>query len=322
MSFFPQKHLNNLGVRDLLWKQWGQIIESIESAFIDPTAAMVPKIYLDCKRGDFRAMPAALKCYASLKWIGVFPDNYQIPTATTQGTLVLSDRETGMTLMTMDCSTLTALRTAATSALVAKYCAPNNIKEIAFIGCGKQAFYHYHAYSHVFKNIETVHLYDKKFTANDYYDFSELCMTSTSPQDSHSEKYSFHDNAKEAVENADIITTLTPSELPYLDIFDVKSDCHINAIGADAIGKRELHDNVISGASDVICDDPEQAFHSGELQYSDWPHLDVISISDLIKNHKTMQLNKGVSVFDSTGVALEDIALAILVYEMQKNLNE
>jgi alanine dehydrogenase len=321
------RYLNDLGVRDLLWKEWGQIIKAIESAFVDPTADMVPKIYLDGKGGDFRAMPAALRQFAALKWIGVFPNNWQVDAPkgigtglpTTLGTLLLNDRHTGYPLMAMDCTALTAYRTAGTSAIVAKYCVPNNIKEIAFIGCGKQAFYHYHAYSHVFENIETVHLYDRNFSNDDYYNFSEKCMTSRI--DSCSRKFIFHDSVEEAVKNADIVTTLTPSTLPYLDIHDIKSSCHINAIGADAVGKRELHTNVIDGSADVIADDPDQAFHSGELQYNEWPHLSIVSIRDLIKNHKTMQLNKGVSVFDSTGVALEDIALGMLVYEMSKDLN-
>ena len=103
--------------------------------------------------------------------------------------------------------------------------------------------------------------------------------------------------------------------------YDLRNNCHINAVGADAEGKRELMTNVIDGSANVICDDIEQALHSGELQYNEWPHLEINSLEHLIKNHKTMQLNKGVSVFDSTGVALEDIALAILVYELHENLN-
>ena len=91
---------------------------------------------------------------------------------------------------------------------------------------------------------------------------------------------------------------------------------YVNAVGADAVGKRELMTNVIDGAADIICDDPEQAFHSGELQYVNrLPYFEVLTLSDLIKSHETMQLDKGISVFDSTGVAIEDIALAILLYE-------
>ena len=69
------KYLSDGIVKDLLQSEWAQIIEVIESAFVDPTADMVPKTYLQGEGGDFRAMPAALKSYAALKWIGVFPDN-------------------------------------------------------------------------------------------------------------------------------------------------------------------------------------------------------------------------------------------------------
>lgn len=315
------KYLNDLGVRDVLWKKWDMMIDSIESAFIDPTADMVPKIYLDGVGGDFRAMPAALRQYAALKWIGVFPNNWQVndphnfdgpPLPTTLGTLMLNDRNTGYPLMSMGCTALTAFRTAATSAIAAKYCAPNNIKEIALIGCGKQAFYHYHAYSHIFYDIETVHLYDKNYSQNDYHDFAEKCMiTRIDPK---TRKFLFHKDVKDAVKDAELITTLTPSTEGYLDIFDVPNNCHINAVGADAVGKRELMTNVIDGSSDIICDDPMQALHSGELQYNEWPSLDITSLKNLILNNKSMQLDKGVSIFDSTGVAIEDIALAIMVY--------
>jgi len=299
------KHLNDLGVETILYNKWGEIIESIESAFLDPTADMVPKIYLDCKLGDFRAMPAALKRYASLKWIGVFPDNWQLPISTTQGTLVLSDRETGSTLMTMDCATLTAYRTAATSAIAAKYCAPNNVTSIAFIGCGKQAYYHALAYQEIFGNF-TACLYDK--------DMDAAIKLSTKLHRQGLTSVEFNKDFKKIIKHADIITTLTPSTTPYLDIRDVKSNCHINAVGADAKGKRELMTNVIDGSADIICDDSAQALHSGELQYNEWPEIEIHSMRGLINNHKSMQLDKGVSVFDSTGVGIEDIAVALLVY--------
>jgi len=72
--------------------------------------------------------------------------------------------------------------------------------------------------------------------------------------------------------------------------------------------------NVIDGAANIICDDPIQALHSGELQYNEWPNLEITSLKKLLTDHKSMNLYDGLSVFDSTGVALEDIALAILVY--------
>ena len=144
------KYLDDDIIKDLLENKWGQIIDCIEEAFVDPSADMVPKVYLEGRGGDFRAMPAALKTYAAIKWIGVFPDNCQIPAPTTNGSLILSDRETGIPLIGMDCTALTAYRTAATSAIVTKYCAPR-AKNFAFIGCGLQAKYHMDAYFEVFE---------------------------------------------------------------------------------------------------------------------------------------------------------------------------
>ena len=303
------KQLNDLGVAHLLDKEWSEIISSVESAFLDESAKMVPKIYLDAHaQGDFRAMPAALGDYACLKWIGVYPNNHLISSLpTTLGTLLLNDRETGRPLMAMDCTTLTAYRTAATSAIAAKYCAPNNIREIAFVGCGLQAYYHFLAYRNVFPNIKTVSLYDKNEEAIQK-------LASKIPKSLNVIKYP--SNVEEAVKQADLITTLTPSTEPYLDFNYLKDNCHVNAVGADAVGKRELKKNVITRASNIVCDDPAQAFHSGELQYTFGQDLNTWSLRHIIKHSKEINLETGVSVFDSTGVSLEDIAVAILVYNL------
>ena len=308
------KYINDLYVDQLLSDNWREIIKSIEEAVLDPSVDMIPKTYIQARKGvvwgDFRAMPAALGDYIGLKWIGVMPNNHSSNLPTTIGTFLLNNRFTGEPLIAIDCTALTAYRTAATSALVAKYCAPNNVTSIAFIGCGKQAYYHALAYQEIFGNF-TACLYDK--------DMEAAIKLSTKLHRHGLTSVEFNKDFKKLINRADIITTLTPSTTPYLDIHDIKSDCHINAIGADAVDKRELMTNVIDGAADVICDDYEQASHSGELQYNVWPHLGVHSVSDLIKNHKTMQLNKGVSVFDSTGVAIEDIAIGVLTWDLYNN---
>ena len=314
------KQLNDLGVDALLYKKWGEVISSVEAAFLDDSAKMVPKIYLEAgNAGDYRAMPAALGGYAAIKWIGVFPNNpkgenpmkRKLPT--TIGTLILNDRFTGLPLMAMDCTTLTAYRTAATSAIAAKHCLPNNIREIAFVGCGLQAYYHFLAYREVFPNIKTVSLYDKNEEAIQK-------LANKIPKSFNVIKYP--SNIEQAVKQADLITTLTPSKKPYLDFNYLKNNCHINAVGADAIGKRELMANVITRASNIICDDPVQAFHSGELQYTFGRDLNTWSLRHVIKNKTEMDLENGVSVFDSTGVSLEDIAVGILVYSLYNISNE
>ena len=301
------RYLSDIEVKSLLENKWVQIIEAIESAFLDSTAEMIPKTYLNGWGGDFRAMPAALGDYAALKWISVFPSNWQKEKHTIHGTLVLSDRRTGETLISMDCRTLTAYRTAATSAIAAKYCAPK-AREFAFIGCGLQAQYHIEAYESVFGHMNmTVETHDRNRDAMKK-------LHEWIGRENIAGAWGYNDNVEDTVKHADVITTLTPSTEGYLNILDLKSNCHINAVGADAEGKRELMTNVIDGSANVICDDIEQALHSGELQYNEWPHLEINPLKHLIKNHKVMQLDKGVSVFDSTGVAIEDIAIAIFIY--------
>ena len=303
------KYITDDIVKDLLENKWHEVTKVIEEVFLDDTADMVPKVYLDGVGGDFRAMPAAFKTYAGVKWIGVFPENRQIPQPTINGTFVLSDRETGVPLIAMDCATLTAYRTAATSAIAAKYCAPD-AREFAFIGCGLQAKYHIEAYESVFGHMNmTVETHDRNRDAMKK-------LHKWIGRENIAGAWGYNDNVEDAVKHADVITTLTPSTEGYLDILDLKSNCHVNAVGADAVGKRELMTNVIDGAANIICDDPMQALHSGELQYNEWPHLDVNSMQHLIKNHKIMQLDKGVSIFDSTGVAIEDIAIAELIYRL------
>ena len=303
-------HIRNEQVEDLLCYKWLDVAEAIESAFVDETADMIPKTYLDGWGGDFRAMPAALGDYAAVKWVSVFPDNWKKEKHTVGGMLVLSDRRTGETLATMDCRALTAYRTAATSAIAAKYCAPD-AREFAIIGCGIQGRYHVEAYeaicrSHMSLNIS---LYDHDERAQriffNWLGRERLCQS-----------WGRNKSVKDAVQHADVVTTLTPTTEAYLNILDLPDRCHINAVGADAAGKRELMGNVIDGAKTIVCDDPQQALHSGELQYNEWPKLDVNSLKYIIKNHESMDLNSGVSVFDSTGVAIEDIAIAKLIYEL------
>ena len=304
-------HIRNEQVEDLLCYKWLDVAEAIESAFVDETADMIPKTYLDGWGGDFRAMPAALGAYAGVKWVSVFPYNWKNEKPTVGGTLVLSDRRTGETLATMDCRTLTAYRTAATSAIAAKYCAPD-AREFAIIGCGIQGRYHVEAYEAICRNHMSlgISLYDHDERAQkiffNWLGRENLCQS-----------WGRNKSVKDAVQHADVVTTLTPTTEAYLNVLDLPDRCHINAVGADAAGKRELMTNVVDGSTTIVCDDPQQALHSGELQYSnEWPKLDINSLKYIIKNHESMDLNKGISVFDSTGVAIEDIAVAKLIYEL------
>ena len=299
------KYLSDDTVKELLQSKWSALIEDIESALIDEHGDMVPKIYLQSgHHGDFRAMPASLKGYSALKWIGVFPKNKQYGLPTTLGTLILSDKSTGETLMTMDCTTLTAYRTAAVSAIAAKYCCPD-ATNFAFIGCGLQARYHIEAYEAIFGHTN-MHI--------DVYDRDEEAMTDLSiwiSKENIASSWGWNTSVKQACAHADVVTTLTPSTEAYLGLEDLgETVMHINAIGADAVGKRELKDNIWR-AFDLVVDDREQATHSGETQYVDGsPHH---TLKEVIKGSNVKDIP---TVFDSTGLAIEDIATAILIYRL------
>lgn len=314
------KYIADSEVSEILEGRWDEIIEYIEEAFIDKSSDMVPKIYLDVHNdGDFRAMPSAFAEYACLKWIGVFPRNREIGQPTTIGSLLLNCRNSGKPLMAMDCSTLTAYRTAATSAIAAKYCAPNDLREVAFVGCGKQAYYHFLAYKSIFPDeIQAVSLYDTNEDA--------VAALSKKIKKHKVNVFNYVDNVSQAISKAGIITTLTPSRKPFIKLKDVPNNCHINAVGADAVGKRELCSEVISECDNILCDDPIQALHSGELQYSDeWGHIfegcsTITSLKEVIENPEKHDFNESLSIFDSTGVAIEDIATAILVYRLYNSI--
>jgi len=315
------QHLENSEVGKLLEDKWAYVIDAIESAFVDPTADMIPKTYLNVEGGDYRAMPAALGDFAGIKWIGVFPDNWKQGFSTTPGILVLNKRGNGRLLLTMECCKLTAIRTAAVSTIAAKYFTfPADVKKIGFVGCGNQASHHIEAYLSQFNeargySIDEVLLYDTAYISGMSEGWNNLIA-------SKDVDFKVCDTLEELTSQSDIITLTTPSREPYLGLENLKPNVHINAVGADAVGKREVKHEVLYGAKNVICDDREQAMHSGELQYStsflggygSGRRLDVQSLNNIIRDNSFQP--KGISLFDSTGVALEDLAVGTLVFSL------
>ena len=308
------KYLNDQQVKDILAGKWHVLIDDIERALVDKSGDMVPKIYLDGINGDFRAMPASLGDYSAVKWISVFPNNKKFDLPTTLGTVILSERHTGKPLIAMDCTTLTAYRTAAVSAIAAKHCAPD-ASNFTFIGCGLQARYHIEAYEAVYGHMNMlIDVYDKDDSA-----MKEL--HTWIGEENIARSWGWNKSVKQACKHTDIITTLTPSTEAYLGLEDIGDNVmHINAIGADAVGKRELKDDIWQNF-DLVVDDWEQASHSGESQYLnsryathggpyDFPHtaLQAVLQGGEVKGRPT--------VFDSTGIAIEDIATAILVFKL------
>jgi alanine dehydrogenase len=298
--------------------EMGEVIEAVESAFKEKAlgyAQMPPKPYLfyDNYNGDLRTMSSYCETLdiSAVKVVNVHPDNpkkFMIPTI--MAIIVLIDPKNGFPLSIMGGTLITAMRTGAAGGLAAKYLSRKESKVLTIIGAGVQAQTQLLATLKV-RKIERVYVYDiqkkkaQKF-ANRMEKNFEIDITSV-------------EEPEEAIVEADILTTITPSKIPIIKDEWINEGLHINAIGADAPGKEEL-DPAILKRSKIIIDDWEQASHSGEINI---PFSNKIITKDDIWGEigevisglkKGRQSSNEITIFDSTGLAVQDAATAWYVY--------
>jgi len=250
--------------------------------------------------------------YAAAKINANFPQNparHGLPTI--QGMLVLFDASCGTPLAVMDSGVLTALRTAAASGVAAKYLALRNASAVAFLGCGKQARAHVVALSLV-RPIDRVAAFDldlaaaQRFADEVRYRFDIPSETATTIRD--------------AVRASDIVITSTPSVRPLLNDGDVRKGTFIAAVGADNEHKQEIGVELLSTAA-VVVDDLDQCSRIGDLHHAlaagvMQPDDVRASLDQIVTGQRPARLSDDeILIFDSTGVAIEDVAAAVLVYE-------
>lgn len=293
-----------------------QSITAIENAFREYSKGRVQmpsKIYLhlDKYNGDFRAMPAYIERLdrAALKWVNVHPGNKKHFLPSVMAVIILSDPANGFPLCIMDGTYATNIRTGAAGAVAAKYLARKNSHIIGLVGCGEQAKTQLYMLNELF-DIREVRVwgheknYIKKFLRD--LKWMNLAMLSA---------YSI----KKCVQNCDIIATTTPSRNPLVRLPWLKEGVHINAIGADAKGKQELDPAILQKAK-VVVDSWDQASHSGEinvpLKRGFLRRSDIYAdIGKIVSGKKKGRIHdKEITVFDSTGMAIQDVAIANLIY--------
>ncbi|MBI2869454.1 MAG: ornithine cyclodeaminase family protein [Chloroflexi bacterium] len=287
----------------------GEVIAAVEQAFRDWAAGrarMPAKAYLLLDKGDFRAMPAAVPGAAGMKWVNVHPQNPGIGLPTVMGTIIYSDPDTGYPLAIMDATEITAYRTGATSAVASRYLARKDSRTLGLIGAGRQAYTQLLAHAVLF-NLELVKVFDpsREAVSRLAARFPGLTVREATAEDAAA---------------SDIVCTVTPTRQPVVMRSWVKPGVHINAVGADAPGKEELEPAVLSAAA-VFVDDIKQASGGGEINVPVSRGLFKIediraTLGEVITGQKTGRASAGdITVFDSTGVAIEDIAVARLVYQ-------
>jgi len=301
------------------------VIDAVEAAFgADERgdAQMPAKSYIDLPQynGDFRSMPAYLSVdgdapeaaasedwdAAGIKWINVHTDNSERGLPTVLGTMIYSDPETAFPLAIMDGRELTQLRTGAAAAVATDHLAIAEATSLGLVGAGVQSYTQLEAISTV-RPIEEVVVADQR--PDPVADFI-----------AHFEDR-FDVRAGEISDAAacDVLSTVTPVESPIVDRDDVGEHTHLNAIGADAAGKHELSDEILLDAKLVI-DDYEQTTHSGEINvpYSAGTLTDSDiygALGEIVVGDKAgREAADGITVFDSTGLAIQDVAAARVVY--------
>lgn len=290
-------------------------VEHVFAEYAEGRVEMPSKIYLEVKGyGDFRAMPSYVPSIntAGIKWVNVHPDNPSKDLPTVMATTLLNDPKTGKLICAMDSSSLTDMRTGAAGGVAAKYLARKDSSIIGIIGSGHQAWAQILAYKEVFgPRIKLVKVHSRHPEHADAFAGRVRAELGYDAQ--------AYKTAEEAAD-ADIIATVTPARRPVLIADWVKPGTHINAIGADAPGKQEL-ETALTLKARVFVDSVEQASHSGEINVP-WRQglLNKEKLAGTIGEVIVGKIagrtgDKEITIFDSTGLSIQDMAVGHVVYE-------
>ena len=286
---YVRKHLR---MADLIPAMEKALIEFSAGQVIQPVRQVIP---VDPPGGFYGIMPALTPEGLGQKIVTFYPPNAEKGVHTHMALIILNDRETGAPLAVMDGRLITEMRTAAVSAAATKLLAPKDAKVLAILGSGVQARSHFEALRLVRK-------------------FEEIRVWSQTK--SHAEILAKEIGAKitpaeEAVRGADVVVTVTSSQTPVLKGEWLKRGCHVNAVGACRPDWRELDDDAMRD-SVLLVDSREAAMkESGDVILSGAKIY--AEIGEAFAGKVPPRASE-TTIFKSLGMAVEDIASALLVY--------
>ena len=286
-------------------------VEAVRDAFIDYARGewtMPPKVYVPAyPAGDFRAMPALGGGHALLKWVTSFPDNPAQGLPTVTGLVLLSDASNGMLKAVFDAGAVTALRTGAAAVLAAETLGRADAETAAVIGAGV--------------NGEAA---ARTFVARGrrvlLWDVDGSRAASVAEQIGAGVA-----SSSEEAFAADLLVTVTPGHEIVLPKGTLKPGQHASLMGADGPGKAEIAVEELARVR-VFCDDWEQASHNGELVHAVEAGVltrdDVSQLGDVLIGTAEGRMSDGdITIFDSTGLAIQDLAIALAAIERAGELD-
>jgi ornithine cyclodeaminase/alanine dehydrogenase-like protein (mu-crystallin family) len=286
-------------------------LEAVRAAFIAYARGdwtMPPKVYVPAyPAGDFRAMPALGGGHALLKWVTSFPGNPEHGLPTVTGVVLLSDASNGMLKAALDAGAVTALRTGAAAVLAAEALGRSDAATAAVIGAGVNG----EAAARTFiARGRRVLLWDVD------RDRAEAVAAAIGAEVAASRH--------EALA-ADLLVTVTPGREVIFGEGSLGPGQHASLMGADGPGKAEIAVEELERAR-VFCDDWEQASHNGDLAHAvDAGVLgrdDVVQLGDVLAG--TAELRRSgddITIFDSTGLAIQDLAIALSAVDRADDLD-
>ena len=263
---------------------------------------MPAKVYLNSPpNGDFRAMPARGDGLALLKWVTSFPGNSAKGLPVVRGEILLSDAESGEELAVIECSSVTSLRTGAAAAVSAQALAAEGGESVGIIGCGVNGAWSARCLAAVG--------YGPGVCVDARAEVAEGLASELG--------WRVGDRAEAAAR--DVVVTVTPGNEPVILASDLRAGQQIAALGADAHGKQEVELEAIERCR-LFCDEWEQASAGGELSNGvgagQVSGEDVTQLGDVLTGSAEGRRSaEEITLFDSTGLAIQDLAVVQAVYE-------
>jgi alanine dehydrogenase len=307
---------NRSDVQELL--SLAECIDAVEKVFHRQGEGKIPPsgiLGVRAKSGGLHVKTARLtgaKNYIAVKVNTNFPRNYaRFGLPTLQGVIVLYDAEDGRALAVLDSMEITIKRTAAATAVAAKYLARQNSSVATICGCGEQACAQLRALCLVL-SLRKVYAFDIDSSASQHL---AAQLSRELPIDIEAIR-----SLPSAIQRSDLVVTCTPATEFFVHKEDVAPGTFMAAIGADDSHKQEIDPALLSSAK-VVADSLEQVCSIGDTHHAIAQCLmrkeDVYAeLSEVVAGKKAGRINEtDIIVFDSTGIAVEDAAAATNVYE-------
>ncbi len=282
-----------------------EAIDHVRDAFVAHHAGdwvMPSKVYLESPpHGDFRAMPARGGSFAMLKWISSFPGNptgHGLPTV--MGLVCLSDARTSEPLMLLDAGAVTALRTGAVAAVAAQALARPGAATVGIVGCGLHG------------------AWAARCLAAAGYGPGVCADPRSAAAKALADELGWRAGSREEALGCDVVCCVTPGHEPVVGRADLRPGLHLNMLGADGPGKAEATVEAVTACA-LFCDEWEQASHGGELtpavEAGAVSRADVTDLGAVLAGDAPGRAApEAVTLFDSTGLAIQDLAVAVAAH--------